>query len=267
MLFFIASALLTLSASSYTAPVSGALHNRSFRMGTGIRDHVGFRSNFARNQHRRFFPRGRRFFFQQLAWPVYWFPYDYPYDYSYLNDEPDDNDQYSVDSAAPGQPESSRPAADHGPLVVIINKGNPLPVDSSANASYIHPVYSSTDPEGLPKTVVQDPNEKIDPPSDPRTVLPPAVPQAPQTVAKDTQATAPAPSVVFGNLVLVSWLEDAGKDVIYVQNTETKDVQKITSEPNLDNFRIVELHRNADPKLFEAVISNGSQQGPVRFRF
>jgi hypothetical protein len=34
----------------------------------------------------------------------------------------------------------------------------------------------------------------------------------------------------------------------------------------LDNFRIVELHRNPDPKLFEAVISNGSQQGPVRFR-
>jgi hypothetical protein len=67
--------------------------------------------------------------------------------------------------------------------------------------------------------------------------------------------------------VLVGWLEDAGKEVIYVQNTETNDVQEITSEPNLDNFRIVELHPNADPKLFEAVISNGSQQGPVRFHF
>jgi hypothetical protein len=231
-------------------------------MGTGIRDHVGFHSNFARNQNGRFFGRGRRFFVQQLAWPVYWVPYDYPYDYSYLNDEPDDNDQYSVGSPASGQPESSRPTADHGPLVVIINRGNPLPVDPSANASYVHSVYSSTDPEGLPKTIVQDPNEKIGPTSDPRTVVPPAVPQ---TVAKGTQA--PAPSGVFGNLVLVSWLEDAGKDVIYVQNTETKDVQKITSEPNLDNFRIVELHRNPDPKLFEAVISNGSQQGPVRFRF
>ena len=71
----------------------------------------------------------------------------------------------------------------------------------------------------------------------------------------------------FGNLVLVSWLEDAGKDVIYVENTETNDVQKITSEPNLENFRIVELHPSADPKLFEAIISNGSQQGPVRFHF
>jgi hypothetical protein len=265
MLFFIASALLTLSASSHAAPLSGA-HNRGFRMAAGIRDHDGFRSNFARNPNRRFFPRGRRFFFQQLAWPAYWFPYDYPYDYSYLNDEPEDNDQYAVASPQTGQPESSRSTTDRGPLVVIINQGNPLPVDANANASYIHSVYSSAELGGLPRTVVQDSNEKFDPPSDPRTVAPSAVPQTAPTVAKGTQAMAPAPGV-FGNLVLVSWLEDAGKDVIYVQNTETKDVQKITSEPNLDNFRIVELHRNADPKLFEAVISNGSQQGPVRFRF
>ena len=88
-----------------------------------------------------------------------------------------------------------------------------------------------------------------------------------QTAAKGTQTSPRAQAGAIGNLVLVSWLEDAGKDVIYVQNTETNDVQKITSEPNLDNFRIVELHPNADPKLFEAVISNGSQQGPVRFRF
>ena len=96
---------------------------------------------------------------------------------------------------------------------------------------------------------------------------PPAVPQPTQTAAKGTQIKPQAQAGAFGNLVLVSWLEDAGKDVIYVQNTETNDVQKITSEPNLDNFRIVELHPNADPKLFEAVISNGSQQGPVRFHF
>src|SRR5260370_22523048 len=91
--------------------------------------------------------------------------------------------------------------------------------------------------------------------------------QPTQTAAKGTQTTPQAHAGGFGNLVLVSWLEDAGKDVIYVQNTETNDVQKITSEPNLDNFRIVELRPNADPKLFEAVISNGSQQGPVRLRF
>ena len=71
---------------------------------------------------------------------------------------------------------------------------------------------------------------------------------------------------VLDKLVLVSWLDDAGKIVIFVQNTETNDVQKVTSEPNKDHFRIVEIHPNADPKLFEAVISNGSEKGPVRFR-
>jgi hypothetical protein len=71
---------------------------------------------------------------------------------------------------------------------------------------------------------------------------------------------------VLDKLVLVSWLNDAGKIVIYVQNTQTNDVQRITSEPNKDNFRIVEVHPNADPKLFEAVISNGNEKGPVKFR-
>jgi hypothetical protein len=71
---------------------------------------------------------------------------------------------------------------------------------------------------------------------------------------------------VLDKLVLVSWLDEAGKIVIFVQNTETNDVQKVTSEPNKDHFRILEIHPNADPKLFEAVISNGSEKGPVRFR-
>ena len=114
---------------------------------------------------------------------------------------------------------------------------------------------------------MQGPNENIGPRADPRTLVPPAVSQPAQTAAKGTPTTPQMQAGAFGNLALVSWLQDAGKDVIYVQNTETNDVQKITSEPNLDNFRIVELHPNADPKLVEAVISNGSQQGHVRFHF
>ena len=140
-------------------------------------------------------------------------------------------------------------------------------MDSRANAAYINSGYSSSDTAGKQRIVMQDPNEKIGPGADPRTFVPPAVPQPTQTAAKSAQTRSQTHVGAFGNLVLVSWLEDAGKDVIYVQNTETNDVQKITSEPNLDHFRIVELHPNADPKLFEAVISNGSRQGPVRFRF
>jgi hypothetical protein len=218
------------------------------------------RGNYVRFGERGF--RDHRVFFQQFALPVY-----YPYDYSYLDYGPDSDYQYWDNSAASVQPESFRPAVDHGPVVDIINTGNSRPVDSRANKAYLNGGYSSTDAAGQQRIVMQDPNEKIGPRADPRTFVPPAVPQPTQTAAKGTQTRPQAQAGAFGNLVLVSWLEDAGKDVIYVQNTETNDVQKITSEPNLDNFRIVELHPNADPKLFEAVISNGSQQGPVRFRF
>jgi len=83
-------------------------------------------------------------------------------------------------------------------------------------------------------------------------------------VAPATQQAQPS---VFDKLVLVSWLKDAGKDVIFVQNTETNDTQKITPEPNKDNFRIIEIHPNDNPKLVEAVISNGNEKGTVKFRF
>src|ERR1700732_3301161 len=247
----------------------GGFTGRGFSPGfSGTR---GFSSGrfSGRGDHGRFGDRGfrdHRVFFQQFAWPVYWYPY-YPYDYSYLDDGPDNDYQYGDNSAPSVQPESFRPALDHGPVVVSINAGNSRPMDSSSDTAYINSGYSSSDTAGKQRIVMQDPNEKIGPGADPRTFVPPAVPQATQTAAKSAQTRPKTHVGAFGNLVLVSWLEDAGKDVIYVQNTETNDVQKITSEPNLDNFRIVKLHPNADPKLFEAVISNGVQQGPVRFRF
>ena len=110
--------------------------------------------------------------------------------------------------------------------------------NSSPDTAYINTGYGSTDAAGQQRIVAQDPIEKIGPRADPRTFVPPAVPRPTQTPEKDTQTTPRVQSGVFGNLVLVSWLEEAGKDVIYVQNPETNDVQKITSEPNLDNFRI-----------------------------
>jgi hypothetical protein len=263
MPLFIASAILTLSATSYAGPLGGGFVAHS--AGTAFRMGPGIRRNFAFNQNRRFFRRDHRGDFQQFVWPVYWYPY--PDDYSYLDYGPNDDYQYWDDSAAPVQPESSRPAVDHAPIVVIVNTGNSRPMDSSPNTAYGNSGYRSTGAAWEQKIVTQDPNEKIGPQTDARTFVPPAVPQPAQTAAKGTQKTPQAQAGAFGNLVLVSWLECAGKDIIYVQNTETNDVQKITSEPNLDNFRIVELHPNADPKLFEAVISNGSQQGPVKFHF
>ena len=231
--------------------------------GTAIRMGPGMHRNFAFHENQRFFNRGHRFSFQQFVWPVY----TYPYDYSYLDYRPDYDYQYWDDSAAPVQPESFRRPVDNRPVVAVINTGKPGSTDSSSNAAYVDRAYSSTGAGGQQRIVMQEPNEKIGLQSDPATSVAPVAPQPTQAAAKATQAAPRAHAGAFGNLVLVSWLEDGGKDVIYVQNTETNDVQKITSEPNLDNFRIVEVHPNTDPRLFEAVISNGSEQGPVRFRF
>jgi hypothetical protein len=253
---FMVCAFLTLPAISQAAPRGGGFHGANFRSGR----------NFAFNQNRRFVRRDRRGFFQQAVWPLYWSPYAYPYDYSYLDNGPDNDFQYADSSVATVQPVPSRSAVSRDPIVIVVNTGNSRPVDPSFNPAYLPSGYSSSQVAGPQRIVTQDPNEQIGPGADPRAVISPAVPPA-QTAEKGPQIKPPAQGGSFGNLVLVSWLEDAGKDVIYVQNTETNDVQKITSEPNLDHFRIVELHPNADPKLFEAVISNGSQQGAVRFRF
>jgi len=245
ILGLIVSAFLTLSATSEAAP-RGGFRGGNFRGG----------HNFAFSQNRRSFRRDRRVFFQQPIWPLYWNTFGYPYDYSYLDNQPDNDYQYADTSAAYVQPEASRSAGSRDPIVIVVNTGNPRPVDPSPNPAYIPGSYISAQVAGQQRTVTADP------PADPRPVI-----QPPQTAEKSVPTKPPTHAATFGNLVLVSWLQDGGKDVIYVQNTDTEDVQKITSEPNLDHFRIVELHPNADPKLFEAVISDGSQQGAVRFRF
>jgi len=71
----------------------------------------------------------------------------------------------------------------------------------------------------------------------------------------------------FDKLFLTSWLKDGRTDVIFIQNSETNEVQKITAEPNQNNLRLIALHLNAYPQFVEAVISDGKEQGPVKFRF
>jgi hypothetical protein len=107
--------------------------------------------------------------------------------------------------------------------------------------------YRSTSAEGRELDVVREPTTGAK--ADPVKLV---------TQDPNTQGGA------FANLILVGWLNDAGNYVIFVQNTETKKLQKVTSEPNKDHFRIIEMRPNADPKLVEAVISNGTDQGTVK---
>jgi hypothetical protein len=99
------------------------------------------------------------------------------------------------------------------------------------------------------------------------TPVDPVVPQATPVPQQSPQTSVHTGTGPFSKFVVLSWLKDKGKDVIAVKNVETNDVQRITSQPNIDHFRIVEIHPNPDLRQFEAIISNGSDQGPVRFQF
>jgi hypothetical protein len=72
-------------------------------------------------------------------------------------------------------------------------------------------------------------------------------------------------------LAVVSWLNEGGKDSVFVQNTDTNDVEKVTEVPNDKGLRIIEIHAKGGKDFqmvrdFEAVISNGSEQGTIKFK-
>jgi hypothetical protein len=84
-----------------------------------------------------------------------------------------------------------------------------------------------------------------------------------------TVVTPAAPAVepkLFDKFILQSWLNAGGSDIVFVQNTETNEVQKITKDPNSNSLRLVEIRKDPDPKKAEAILSNGTEEGSVRFR-
>jgi hypothetical protein len=79
-----------------------------------------------------------------------------------------------------------------------------------------------------------------------------------------------APKVLasaFAKLNLTSWLIVGGKEVICVENSETRGVQTIALEPNQNNIRLISLRLNPNPRLVEAVISDGNELGTVKYRY
>jgi len=70
----------------------------------------------------------------------------------------------------------------------------------------------------------------------------------------------------FEKLFLTSWLKNDGKFVIFVQSSDTNEVQRITLEPNQDSWRLIEMHLDPNPALVEAVISSSTKKGVVKFR-
>jgi hypothetical protein len=239
---------------------------------------AGFRGGgFNRGFRGRFVARRNRpVFFQQFGWPGYWYPYADPLSYSYLEPDSQPDYQYWDNSSAYGQQspayvqqESTNRAVPQNPVVIVINAANSRPADSGApidprgNGGYANYGYVPTGVSGPQRVVAQDPNQPTAP--DPITPGDPVTPQATPAPQKNTQSS--VRTGPFGKFVVVSYLQDRGKDVVSVKNIETNDVQRITSQPNIDHLRLVEVHPNPDLRQFEAIISNGSDQGAVRFQF
>ena len=275
---------LTLSVISEAGPARGGFSRGGF---SGRSFHAGFAPRGFNRGGRRFAFRNRGIRFQQYAWPLYWYPYGYPYDdsldYSYLEPDSAPDYQYWDNSSGYVQPRSTNSVAPQRPVIIVINNGNARPtnsgesidprgsidpkgivdprdiVDPKGDGGYVSNGYVPISLAGQQRTVSQNANDHSAP--DPATPGDPVVPQA--TPAPRVQPR-PGP---FGKYVIVGWLQDGAKEVVSVKNIETNDVQRVTSQPNIDHLRLVEVHPSADLRQFEAIISNGSDQGAVRFQF
>jgi hypothetical protein len=77
------------------------------------------------------------------------------------------------------------------------------------------------------------------------------------------------PASPFSKLILVNWLHDKGKDILFVQDTETNEVRKVTKEEdgNSDQLRLIEVVPNKNPSLIFAKLTNGKEEGIVKFKF
>ena len=70
----------------------------------------------------------------------------------------------------------------------------------------------------------------------------------------------------FDKIILLSWLEDGPATIVFVENTDTKEVHKISANAGANHIRLITLHKDADPAKAEALLSDGKEQGLVRFR-
>jgi hypothetical protein len=90
----------------------------------------------------------------------------------------------------------------------------------------------------------------------PFTLVTPAAPTQPET---------------FSRYSVVSWLNEGGKNSLFVQDGDTNDVQKVSETPNEKGLRLIEVHAKGGKDFqmirdFEAVISNGTEQGTIKFK-
>ena len=69
----------------------------------------------------------------------------------------------------------------------------------------------------------------------------------------------------FQSMFLTSWLKQGPVDVVFVQDKNNDEIERITAVPNKSKLRLIEIQTNPDPRLVKAVISDGEEQGVVTF--
>jgi hypothetical protein len=234
----------------------GAGFGRQGFGGGGSRAFV--RPGFRFPNHGRFFVRHRRYpLVSILDLGAFGYPWGYPGD-GYLYDSPAPD--YQAASAGPQsdalpvaiQSEPIQSAYQPSPVYVVINTGNASPAAPAAAGPGATGGYAPTGSTAQQTDRFQGPDAPA--------------PPGPERPAPVHAPSPGAPAGMFDRLALVSWFEQDGKDTALVEDTDAKDVREITSEPNKDNLRIVEIHPNVNPKLSEVIISDGTDQRAIRFR-
>ena len=86
----------------------------------------------------------------------------------------------------------------------------------------------------------------------------------PFTLSQAVPETRPS---ALENLYLIGWLNDGDKELIYVQNWQTNEVQRITPRANDNNLRLIEIRLSSDLRLVNAVIAAGQERATVKFHF
>lgn len=206
----------------------------------------------------RFFGRHHRYGVGPvLGYDAFGWPWLYPPTDGYLYDNPA-GDYAAVDVGPQSNPLPAVVQAEpvqggSNPVYIVINTGNPLPATSTDRVPGTPGGYRPAASASQQTSSVQEPNDG------------PAVP-APDRPAPAPSPSPAAPAGIFDNLALVSWSTENGRDTVLVENTETKTVREITSEPDKDNLRVVQVRPSVNPNLSEVVISNGTDQRAIRFR-
>jgi hypothetical protein len=243
-------------------------------------DRNGFGEN--RRRHGEFEERHRRFLVTPFVvglgwpyssywyWPPYWDSYEDPNDYTLQ----DPNNDYQVaipQSENRSQSESPQPSDHQSESQFYAGLLTALALRTPEHHVSTGFPQSGWPSQGAYSQNLPQPGQNQEFGTEAR---PPGTPSPqPGAAPSDTSRTLPGVAAAspgqrndsLPKRILLSWFKEGGKEVALVEDTELKRVERVTTEPNSDHLRIVEVHSDINPQLSAVVISDGQKQETVRF--